>query len=229
VLIVGVLLLNVVVAVLLDKFLRSIQSHQDEQQAIKDNKERDEVESNLGVLARGPIDPLLRCLLDYHCEQELHANMLKLYLRIDIYESGTVNHEEINEGLKKVDKSLYINKEEFAYLIQQAKLPSNQNQFTYSDFSQMILAEMRNYTNRKVVHAFNHPRGSARDEQLFALRMSTANMEHMSMRIQSLTPQYAASTLTFKGRAKVVAQIMRQPMVKCFKKWNAWVTAYCQT
>ena len=51
VLIVGVVPLNVVVAVLLDKFLRSIQSHQDEQQAIKNNKERDAVESNLGVLA----------------------------------------------------------------------------------------------------------------------------------------------------------------------------------
>jgi hypothetical protein len=100
-------------------------------------------------------------------------------------------------------------------------LPSNQNQFTYFNFTQMILAEMRNYTNRKVIHAFNHPQGSSRDDQLFALRMLTANMEHMSMRIQSLTPQYATSTLTFNGRAKEVAQIMRQPMVKCFKKWNA--------
>ena len=44
------------------------------------------------------------------------------------------------------------------------------------------------------------------------------------MRIHSLTPQYAS--LSFKGRAKVVAQIMRQPMVKCFKKWKAWVAAH---
>ena len=91
VLIVGVVLLNVVVAVLLDKFLRSIQSHQDEQQAIKEKKEIDEVESKLGVLARGPIDAFLRGLLDFHCEEELHANMLKLYLRIDIDESATFN------------------------------------------------------------------------------------------------------------------------------------------
>ena len=69
--------------------------------------------------------------------------MLKLYLRIDIDESGTVAHEEIKEGLKKIDKSLHINKEECAYLIQQAKLQSTQNQFTYSDFAQMISAEMR--------------------------------------------------------------------------------------
>jgi hypothetical protein len=226
VLIVGVVLLNVVVAVLLDKFLRSIQSHQDEQNEIKEKKERDAVDSKLGVLVRGPIDPLLRGLLDFQCEQELHANMLKLYLRIDIDESGTVTHEEINEGLKKVDKSLHINKEEFAYLMKQAKLPCTQNQsLTYQHFAQMILSEMRNYTNRKVIYAFNHPQGSARDEQLFALRMLTANMEHMSERIHSLTPQFAASTLTFKGRAKVVAQMMRHPMVKCFKKWKAWMAA----
>jgi hypothetical protein len=78
------------VAVLLDKFLISIQSRQDEQQTIKDNKERDAVDSKLAVLVHGPIDPLLRGLLDFQCEQELHANMLKLYLRIDIDESGTV-------------------------------------------------------------------------------------------------------------------------------------------
>ena len=124
--------------------------------------------------------------------------MLKLYLRIDIDESGTVTHEEINEGLKKVDKSLHINKEEFAYLIKQAKLPSAQNQFAYQDSVRMILSEMHNYTDRKVIYAFNHPQGSARDEQLFALRMLTANMEQMSERINSLTPQFATSTLAFK-------------------------------
>jgi hypothetical protein len=84
-------------------------------------------------------------------------------------------------------------------LIKQAKLPSSQNQFAYQDSVRMILSEMRNYTNRKVIYAFNHPQGSARDEQLFALRMLTANMEHMSERINSLTPQFAASTLTFKA------------------------------
>ena len=63
-------------------------------------------------------------------------------------------HEEINEGLKKVGKRIHINKEEFTYLIHQAKLPSTKNQFTYSDFVQMSLAEMRNYANRKVETAF---------------------------------------------------------------------------
>jgi Ca2+-binding EF-hand superfamily protein len=71
----------------------------------------------------GPIDALLRGLMDFQSEQELHALILKLYVRIDIDESGTVSREEINQGLKKVDRSLHITEEEFVYMLQQAKLP----------------------------------------------------------------------------------------------------------
>jgi hypothetical protein len=78
-LIVGVVLINVVVAVLLDEFLRSIQRHKEEQEAIIERIERDGVESKLGVLVRGPLDPLLRGLMDFQSEQELYALILKLY------------------------------------------------------------------------------------------------------------------------------------------------------
>ncbi len=88
------------------------------------------MDSKLGVLARGPLDPLLRGLMDFQSEQELHALILKLYLRIDIDESGTVTHEELNEGLKRVDNNLHINKEEFAYLLQQGELAATQEQIT---------------------------------------------------------------------------------------------------
>ena len=123
VLVVGVVLINVVVAVLLDEFLRSIQRYKEEEQAIKDNLVRHAVDSKLGNLVHGPIDPLLRGLMDFQSEQELHALILKLYVRIDIDESGTVTREEINQGLKKVDRSLHITEEEFVYMLQQAKLP----------------------------------------------------------------------------------------------------------
>ena len=86
-----------------------------------------------------------------------------------------------------VDDSLHINKEEFAYLLQQGELPSTQEQITYPDFVHIILAEMRSYTNRKVMYAFvidfNNPQGLP-TEQLFALRMVTTNIERMSNRIK---------------------------------------------
>jgi hypothetical protein len=85
----------------------------------------------------------------------------------------------------------------------------------------MIIAEMRNYTNRKVIQACNHAQGSALGEQLFALCMLTANVEHMSMRIDSLTPKYAPSPLIFRGRRHVIAQLMKLPMVQAFRKWKA--------
>ena len=72
-------------------------------------------------------------------------------MHIDKNESGTVSREEINQGLKKVDRSLHITEEEFVYMLQQAKLPCTQEQIRFPDFSQMIIAEMRNYTNRKVI------------------------------------------------------------------------------
>ena len=90
VLIVGVVLINVVVAVLLDEFLRSIQHHKEAEQAIKDRDARQEVESKLGVRLRGPLDPLLSGLFDFQSEHELHALILKLYTRIDIDRSGKV-------------------------------------------------------------------------------------------------------------------------------------------
>jgi hypothetical protein len=123
VLIVGVVLINVVVAVLLDEFLSCVSRYKEEEQAIKDNIVRDAVDSKLGGLMYGPIDALLRGLMDFQSEQELHALILKLYVRIDIDESGTVSREEINQGLKKVDRSLHITEEEFVYMLQQAKLP----------------------------------------------------------------------------------------------------------
>jgi hypothetical protein len=44
----------------------------------------------------GPIDALLRGLMDFQSEQELHVLILKIYVRIDIHESGTVTRAEIN-------------------------------------------------------------------------------------------------------------------------------------
>jgi hypothetical protein len=74
--------------------------------------------------------------MDFQSEQELHALILKLYLHIDIDESGTVTHEELNEGLKRVDNNLHINKEEFAYLLQEGELSSTQEQITYPGIEQ---------------------------------------------------------------------------------------------
>ena len=48
-----------------------------------------------------------------------------------------------------------------------------------SDFAQIMLAEMRNYTSRKVIYAFNYSLGSP-TQQLFTLRMITANIDQMA-------------------------------------------------
>ena len=135
VLIVGVVLINVVVAVLLDEFLECIAHHKQEEQAIKEGIEKDSVDSKLRVLVRGPLDPLLHGLMDFQFEQELHALIL---------------------------------------------------------------------------YAFNNPQGSP-TERLFALRMITANIEQLSNRINSLTPQYEPSTLKFKVKKHVVTQMMKLP------------------
>ena len=39
--------------------------------------------------ADGPLDPLLRGLVTFTSDKDLYANVLKLYLRMDLDESGT--------------------------------------------------------------------------------------------------------------------------------------------
>ena len=106
ILICSVMLLNVVIAVLLDEFISSVTREREEEQRLA------EIEINKRKVV-GPLDPLTKDLITFEDEGDLSKKVAYLYHKLDEDESGGLNFDEFQHGLKLLKANIHLTREDF--------------------------------------------------------------------------------------------------------------------
>ena len=98
-LMIGVVLMNVVIAILLDEFLTTVAKEKLLQRK-REMIEKSRSNITIGSDRRQPLDPLLAGLVTFTTEEDLLSKIGAIYEAMDLDESGSMSLEELNAGLK---------------------------------------------------------------------------------------------------------------------------------
>ena len=150
VLIVGIVLMNVVIACLLDRFISTMAEEKEE----KERQTREEKMALHGKVS-GPLDPLLKRLLTYSSLEDLDRQLLAIVNIIDENGDGDLTCSEINIGLRKLDfdPPIYLSIENFELL--SAGLSSD-GKMDGKAFAKMILRELQSFMRMQIVQSIEH-------------------------------------------------------------------------
>eukprot|EP00960_Hanusia_phi_P006656 190222-Hanusia_phi.AAC.8 len=152
VLIAGVFLINVVVAVLLDEFISSIQAEKAQIEAA--NREQDEKEKELRR-SKSVLDPLSSHLSLFVNERDLMQRISETYERLDKDGSGGLNFEEFQRGLKQLPTSspIHLLQDDFEFLTEGGRHCNSNGEFSKEQFQEIMKEELRRYALRKLSNA----------------------------------------------------------------------------
>jgi len=92
--VVGTVLLNIVVAVLLDEFIDSVDNARVQEEQQKREKEKAEKKKETFCL-----DPVLETLSKFDTSQDLRMRIRELYRKLDIDRSETLSFQEFAQGM----------------------------------------------------------------------------------------------------------------------------------
>ncbi len=151
----GIFLFNVVVAVLLDEFIKFIGDEKEKEQA-----EFAAEEEKLRI--KGCLDPLTKTLVLFEDEQDLIEKIEDIFHHLDNDDSEGLNYQELYHGLKfmirneissEVIQGIHFTYDDFEVLTEQAKLLGPQGEFSKDQFTQMMIGELKRYSQRQVRNA----------------------------------------------------------------------------
>ena len=216
-LIVGIMLMNIVVAVLLDEFISSVEHEKASTEA-----------SRLHALAKdselfdcGPLDPLMKSLSNFKDRDELSKRIFKLWERFDLDESGGVHLKEFNAGLQKVLSGsgieCQITPEDFEQITEHGKYTDENGEIDQGEFRNLLMTQLARYANRKISAAMARTEDDANHEQIFALKMLMLSIQELKENLDGrLPPPKKSQTRT---HSRVLLTIFKRPMVMAFHHW----------
>ena len=142
VLIAGVVLVNIVVAVLLDEFINAMQKEKEKAAAII--REKKEIDAKASRIS-GVLDPLLQSLSSFNDNNDLTAKVQDLYSRLDADGGGALDFKELNAGLKELalSKPIHLIEDDFDILTCGRTLCNTDGEFTGEQFHSMMRMELK--------------------------------------------------------------------------------------
>mmetsp|Transcript_16679 Transcript_16679/g.55540 ORF Transcript_16679/g.55540 Transcript_16679/m.55540 type:complete len:677 (-) Transcript_16679:706-2736(-) len=196
VLIAGVVLINVVIAVLLDEFISSIQREKQEierQEKIEEEKRKALTRSN------GILDPLSSHLSHFVTDRDLARKIADAYERLDNDGSGGLNYEEFQFGLKRLPTSspIHLQDDDFDLLTEGGKLCNSQGEFSSEQFQEMMREEIRRYAQRQVANAMQE--STSKDMRALLLMIKL-----MDQRIDTISKIVHSWGYSNKGMARII-------------------------
>ncbi|EKX54651.1 hypothetical protein GUITHDRAFT_100126 [Guillardia theta CCMP2712] len=178
VLIAGVFLINVVVAVLLDEFISSIQKRKQAMQ-----REHEELEENRkdAKRAKGVLDPLTSHLANFVNDVDLSLKIKQTYERLDQDGSGGLNLTEFQNGVKKLPTAnpMHILEDDFDLLTDGGRLCNEEGEFSSTQFQTMMREELRRFSQRMAANAMSETRSQELKSILLMLKVMDLKSEQM--------------------------------------------------
>ena len=139
----SVVLLNVVVAVLLDEFISAMISWK------SDAAERQRIEREKKNLS-GVVDPLTRTLMSYSDEEDLNARIDHMYDRLDADGGGSLSYQELCMGFKRM--GIHLSYDDWEVLTGQGRLTDESDCFDRVGFREIMRGELWRFMRREVTN-----------------------------------------------------------------------------
>ncbi|EKX45459.1 hypothetical protein GUITHDRAFT_108723 [Guillardia theta CCMP2712] len=215
-LIVNVVMMNIVVAVLLDEFISTVERERQEKTSQEEQKTADVSRT---FRDKGPLDPLVLSLMDFGTLEELSSKISQLYQTIDLDDSGSVDLAELNVGLKKLslDPPVSLTEEEFFYLTDSRKLLNSDGELGLAGFEQIILKQMSNYVHRKVSVALKSETHEFNQNVMLLLKSLLFSVDKIN------NPLFNASKSARKSKQEIVRKLFYSTLIRSFSHWKAAV------
>ena len=188
-LLVSMVVVNVVLAVLLDEFLRAASSE-------KNIQAMDQISQKTLETYQTPLDPLLEHLAHAHSMQDLANNINNIFRAMDVDGGGELAYEELASGLRKLPftPTIDLTQEDFAELIN-GIMPDQTTSLHAEEFIKIIGIHTYRYMHRRADKAlFLQQSGLDLQEdttELFLLKYLTAMMS-----VQGAVPDVEQSTIS---------------------------------
>ncbi|EKX41331.1 hypothetical protein GUITHDRAFT_112542 [Guillardia theta CCMP2712] len=196
-LIVNVVLMNIVVAVLLDEFISTVERE-------KNKKREEEERKNLGMItmaqSEGPLDPLVRSLMDFSTIEELSVNIFHLYQKL------------------KLSPPVALTEDEFDYLTDSRRLLNADGELGADEFEEMIIREMSNYAHRKISTSIRCERDEFNYEMLFTMKSLLFHIEKINNPIFKQKKEMAR-----KSKKEILRKLFNTPLLNTFSRWKEHV------
>jgi len=141
VIVVGLTLLNVVVAVLLDNFTAATETE-------KEDMQQKSINEQAKPLVEHPLDPLLAKLVLHDSTEELSSGISVLFRTFDTSLNGTISREELSEGLRKLKTEQMIHLSEGDFEIMTVGLLDDEGELESVAFELMLRRELSNFIQR---------------------------------------------------------------------------------
>ena len=186
-LIVGTILVQIVVAVLLDEFMNCVAKEKEDMKAAKDA-----IENAHKRPIPGPLDPLLETILDYTTTEDLNNKIDFCFAKLDLSENGAVSLEEFNEGLKRMlpsDIKVKMKDADWNFITDNGKLCDKDGEISREQFRTIMLQQFNLYTRRRVVTSMGKEMGEQAFDTLFTLKTVLSSVEAMSQDVTSVKQQ----------------------------------------
>jgi len=192
VIIVGWVILNIVVAVLLDEFVESVTKDRNEE------IEKVLAQENKQMRSLGsPLDPLLHILSTFTTSTDLSARITKIFELIDIEEVGSVSYEDFMYGLRQLsfNPPIHLSYDDFLSMVRDhdANLASGRGgvlnsagRMEESGFEGLMREQLRHYVQRHTSQAMQGAAasGSAIGHVLFSLKLLSTTVEDINATLQ---------------------------------------------
>ena len=165
VLIVGIVLMNVVIACLLDKFITTMADEKEQMRSAAEEETHKDP-----VIRPGPLDPLLKRLVTFTSVEHLDDQINFLVKKVDVNNDKSLSCRELNAGFRNLDyfdppleSAIHLSREHYEAL-SDGLLDENQ-ELPCSMFIFMIRRELERYMEKQLVKGIS----TADDSMLGAL------------------------------------------------------------
>ena len=234
-LVVGLVLMNVVVAILLDEFLGTIAAEKADVRRVA--RLEQEYQANLHRIEEmWLLDPLLAGLVTFTTEGDLKTKIATIYEMMDDDNNGSLSLEELNRGLKKFDFGSYVHvhvsQKDFEMLAAEGKYLNANMEMGPRGFELMIMTQLKLYTNRRLVSVMKELDSDTDSDKasesviVLALKMMLHNLyelrdsvDHLEKYICPLGGNKAA--MDNKTKMEVILSFKNLSLRRAFNTWAA--------
>ena len=198
VLTVGMVLMNIVIAILLDEFLGTVTREKAEARKRQLKKQLHGEVTTLSARAVShlhfPLDPFLATLMTCSTDEDLSAKIASVYECMDVDQSGAMSREELNAGLKlfSLEDSVHLSPEDWEIISEHGRFLNADGEMGPAGFEAMVIGQLRSYVNRKLVAMMNYLHHDSEDD----------NKDHTIVVGLKMTMDYLSSIARSVGKLR---------------------------
>ena len=202
ILVAGVMLFNVVIAVLLDEFVASVSKE----------KQEAEVQERLHAEMRkitGCLDPLTRSLITFEDEEDLTIRIDGIYQQLDRDDSEGLTFEEFRDGVRLLSSNnVHLTRDDFDIVTENGKLLGPDGAFNRQQFQSMMKGELWRYSRRLLSNDLLLLRDQAADSHFVSTILAHKLMETRIAAAEKRETQILDQILSSMDRLQVCVKAL---------------------